>query len=144
MLIELLKGNTSVLISVILSLPIILFSLSFHEFSHAWVAHKMGDDTARNLGRLTLNPFAHLDPMGALCMLLFGFGWAKPVPITSRNFDKPKKGMALSALAGPVSNLLLGLIGVLLTRIALAVLSPFSIAACVAILLIYGITPKAF
>jgi len=98
------------LVSFLLSLPVILFSLSFHEFAHAFASHKLGDNTARNFGRLTLNPAKHLHPMGTLCMLLFGFGWAKPVPVNARNFDNPRKGMALTSLAGPVSNLLLAFV----------------------------------
>ncbi len=94
----------------ILSALAVLITLSVHEFSHAFIAFKMGDDTARNLGRLTVNPIKHLDPVGALCMIFFGFGWAKPVPINARNFKNPKKGFALSALAGPLSNLILGFI----------------------------------
>lgn len=100
------------LISVLLTVPTVLIALSLHEAAHAFVAYKCGDPTARNLGRLTLNPFKHLDLIGTLCMLLFGYGWAKPVPINSRYFKKPKKGMALTALAGPVMNLILGFIGV--------------------------------
>jgi Zn-dependent protease len=72
------------------------------------VAYKCGDNTAYNLGRLTLNPFKHLDFVGFACMLLLGFGWAKPVPINTRNFRNPKRGMALTALAGPLANALLG------------------------------------
>lgn len=112
MLSQLLSGNFNVytIVSLLLQIPVVLFSLSLHETAHGYVACKMGDPTARNLGRLTLNPVKHLDPVGALCMLLFGYGWAKPVPINTRNFDDPKKGMALTALAGPVSNLLLALV----------------------------------
>ena len=107
---------TSFFISTLLSLPIILLSLSLHEAAHGFAALKLGDPTARNLGRLTLNPVKHLDPLGALCMLLAGFGWANPVPINTRNFRKPRRDMALSALAGPVSNLLLAFLFVLLLR----------------------------
>lgn len=90
---------------------IVLFTaLPFHEYAHAWAADKMGDHTAAVNGRLTLNPLAHLDPIGAICMLLTGFGWAKAVPINPRNFKNPKKGMALSACAGPLANLLLALV----------------------------------
>jgi len=85
----------------------LLTALPFHEFAHAWAANKMGDSTARWQGRMTLNPVRHLDPFGALLMLVTGIGWAKPVPINPYNFKDPKKGMALSALAGPLSNLLL-------------------------------------
>ena len=75
-------------IQILMLIPIVLFSLSFHEFSHGYVAYKCGDNTAKNLGRLTLNPIKHLDPIGALMMLLLGYGWAKPVPIITRNFKK--------------------------------------------------------
>ena len=102
------------LISVLLSLPVIVLALCMHETAHGWVAYKLGDPTARNLGRLTLNPLKHLDPMGFLSMLLFGIGWAKPVPINTRNFKNPRWGMALSGIAGPLSNLLLGFAGLVL------------------------------
>ena len=87
----------------------LLTALPFHEYAHAWTANKLGDPTARWQGRLTLNPMRHLDPFGALLMLFTGIGWAKPVPINPRNFKRPKEGMAISSLAGPVSNLLLAL-----------------------------------
>lgn len=102
------------LVWLLLRIPVVLLSLSFHEMSHAYVAYKMGDETAKNLGRLTMNPIKHLDPIGSISLILFGMGWAKPVPIMTRNFDKPKKGMALTALAGPVSNLMLSIIGYVL------------------------------
>ncbi len=104
----------AMIISLLLSLPVILMALVIHETAHGYVAWKCGDNTAYNLGRLTLNPLKHLDPLGVLCMLIFGFGWAKPVPINTRNFRNPKRGMALSAAAGPAANLLLGLISALL------------------------------
>ncbi len=103
-------------ISMLLALPIILLSLSLHETAHGYAALKMGDPTARNLGRLSLNPLRHLDPVGFVCMLLAGFGWANPVPINSRNFRNPRKGLAVTALAGPASNLLLALVFLLLLR----------------------------
>ncbi len=106
----------SYLISMLLSLPIVLLSLSLHETAHGYVAWKLGDPTARNLGRLTLNPLKHLNLFGTLCMLLAGFGWANPVPINTRYFKKPRRDMALSALAGPVSNLALALIFAILLR----------------------------
>ena len=91
---------------VISILFVILCILPLHELAHAWVANKLGDPTAKLEGRLTFNPLASVDPMGALALLLFGFGWAKPVPVDSRYFRKPKRDMAITALAGPVSNLL--------------------------------------
>ncbi len=111
-------GMESYLISLALSLPIILFSLTIHECAHGWAAMKLGDRTAYNLGRLTLNPIKHIDPIGFVCMLAFGYGWAKPVPIMTRNFKNPRKGMALSAIAGPISNLLLGFVFVILNCLA--------------------------
>lgn len=123
MLLSLIRNGFSkeTLIMVLLSIPVILFSLSFHEFSHALSAHWLGDNTARNYGRMTINPMKHLDPIGALLMLLCGFGWAKPVPINSRNFKKPKWGMALSASAGPISNLLLGFVSVLCSELVFSI-----------------------
>lgn len=105
------------LMTLLLTLPIVLLSLSVHETAHGYVACKLGDPTAYNMGRLTLNPLKHLDPIGFLCMLLFGFGWANPVPINTRNFKKPKRDMALSAVAGPISNLLLAVCFALLLRL---------------------------
>lgn len=104
------------LISLLLALPVIFLSLSVHESAHAWAALRLGDPSARNLGRISLNPLCHLDPMGFLCMVLFGFGWANPVPIYSRNFKNPRRDMALAALAGPFSNLLLSFLFLLLLR----------------------------
>lgn len=91
---------------MLLSLPAILFALSIHELAHGWMANKLGDHTARNFGRLSLNPLRHIDPFGFIALLLVGFGWAKPVPVNSRYFKKPKRDMALTALAGPAANLL--------------------------------------
>ena len=75
---------------IVLLIPALVFSLSFHEFAHAWMAHRLGDNTAARLGRLTLNPMSHLDPVGSIALLLMGFGWAKPVPVDSKNLDNPK------------------------------------------------------
>lgn len=84
---------------------VVVTALPIHELAHGWVADKLGDPTARKSGRLTMNPFAHLDLFGTLALVVFGFGWAKPIPIDSRNFKNPKRDMALSALAGPASNI---------------------------------------
>lgn len=102
------------IINVLLIIPTVLLALSCHEAAHAFVAFKLGDRTAYNLGRVTINPARHLDLFGSLCMLICGYGWAKPVPINSRNFNNPKYGMALTALAGPITNLLLGFAGIIL------------------------------
>ena len=104
------------IISILLTLPIILLSLSLHETAHGFAAWRLGDPTARNLGRLTLNPLKHLNPLGFVCMMVAGFGWANPVPVNARYFHKPRRDMALTALAGPVSNLLLALVFLLLLR----------------------------
>ena len=92
-------------IAIFLALIVVL---PLHEYAHGFVAYKLGDDTAKSLGRLSLNPVKHLDPFGALCMVLFHFGWAKPVPINPINFKNPRKGFALTALAGPATNLIVG------------------------------------
>lgn len=84
-----------------------LIALTVHEYSHGYAAYRLGDPTAKVMGRLSLNPLRHLDPIGALCLVFFHFGWAKPVPINPNNFKKPKRDFALTALAGPVSNFVL-------------------------------------
>ena len=93
------------------------FILPVHEFAHAWAANKLGDSTARWQGRMTLNPMAHLDPIGTVLLVLTGFGWAKPVPINPYNFKNRKYGMALSALAGPASNIVVALLLTILYKI---------------------------
>ena len=98
------------LITILTSVVIVLIALTFHEAAHGWMAMKLGDTTAKESGRLSLSPLAHLDPIGFLCMLLFGFGWAKPVPVDARKFKQPRLGMALTGLAGPVANLLLAFV----------------------------------
>ena len=100
-------------IALIVSL---IFSLSFHEFSHGFVAYRLGDNTAYKQGRLTLNPLAHLDPIGSLMILIIGFGWAKPVPVNPMNLQNPEKDMIKVAFAGPAANFLLCLIGCMIVR----------------------------
>tara|TARA_Y100000768_G_scaffold329222_1_gene267474 strand:+ start:489 stop:1106 length:618 start_codon:yes stop_codon:yes gene_type:complete len=102
---------------LVLLIPVLLFALVFHEFSHGWVAYKLGDPTAKNQGRLTLNPIAHLDPFGSMMILFVGFGWAKPVPVDSRYLANPREDMMKIAFAGPASNLFLALIGGVLIRL---------------------------
>jgi len=94
----------SAFITLALSLPAIVLCLSIHETAHGGAAYLLGDRTARDSGRVTLSPMAHIDPIGFLCLLLFGFGWARPVPVNIANFRNRRWGMALTALAGPVSN----------------------------------------
>ena len=100
------------LAEILIRLPVVLTALIVHEIAHGYMAYRLGDPTARNFGRLSMNPLKHLDPIGTLCMIFFRFGWAKPVPINTRYFKKPRRDMALTALAGPVANFILGFIGV--------------------------------
>lgn len=93
-----------------LIIPAALLAIIFHEISHGYVAYLMGDRTAKTRGRLSLNPIQHMDPLGLLCMILFGFGWAKPVPVNPYFFKNKKLGMVLVSIAGPVSNLLMAVL----------------------------------
>ena len=102
---------------LVLLIPVLLFALVFHEFSHGWVANKLGDPTAKYAGRLTLNPMVHLDILGSLMILFVGFGWAKPVPVDSRYLANPRIDMMKIAFAGPAANLLLALIAGTIIRI---------------------------
>lgn len=102
----------------ILRALVMLIAIPFHEAAHALVSHWLGDDTAVRAGRLSLNPARHFDPMGALCMVLAGVGWARPVGIDARRFKNPKVGMAISAAAGPLSNLLLATVAMVLYKAA--------------------------
>ena len=110
----------SYLMNIVLSVVPSLLCITFHEVSHGYVAYRLGDTTAKDAGRLTLNPLKHIDPMGLLMMVVFKFGWAKPVPVNMMRFRSPKRGMALTALAGPVSNLLLAMLLLLGARITIA------------------------
>lgn len=116
---------STVAAQVLSTLFVIFCILPLHEFAHGWVANKLGDPTAKLDGRLTLNPLASIDTTGAVALLLFGFGWAKPVPVDSRYFKKPKRDMALTALAGPVSNLLAALLGAII-YVAVALFAPYN------------------
>lgn len=112
MIIDFLRSGDikSVIIGLLVSAFVVFCTLPVHEFAHALVATMLGDDTARLKGRLTLSPMAHIDLMGALMILLVGIGYAKPVPVNARKFKIPKLGMAVTALAGPLSNILMALI----------------------------------
>ena len=122
--------------ALVLLIPTLMFALSFHEFAHAWMAYKCGDNTASRLGRLTLNPLAHLDLFGSLMILFVGFGWAKPVPVDPRFLKKPRIDMMKIAAAGPVSNLLLAFISGLVFRLQ----GPYPILSDNLLLMVYYFT----
>ena len=106
-------SNPSQLISLLVSAPGVLIAITFHEFAHGYAAYKLGDDTAKNQGRLSLNPLAHLDPVGTMLLLVAGFGWGKPVEVNPRNYTRKismEKGEAIVSLAGPCTNFLIILI----------------------------------
>jgi Zn-dependent protease len=113
-LIRLLFANPGAFILLIIPLT---YSIIIHELAHGWVAEKMGDSTARWLGRLSLNPLKHLDPIGTLMLFIFGFGWAKPVPVNFNNLHDPRKGMILVSAAGIVANTLLAFVALFLLRV---------------------------
>ena len=138
---------------LLIQAPVILLSLTVHEYFHGWTANKLGDPTAKLRGRLTLNPIAHLDIMGTILMFLVGFGWAKPVPIDARNFKDPKKDTILVAIAGPLSNLAMAIVaGVLLRYIIPQMMTGqirsdgvYSIVTIILILtLVYGVALAVF
>ena len=101
------------MLQLLASIVVVFIALPLHECAHGFVAKKLGDPTASNMGRLTLNPLAHFDPIGTTALILVGFGWAKPVPVNPYYFKNRKNGMALTALAGPVSNLLIAAVALM-------------------------------
>lgn len=127
--------NTIIYNIAVWSLPV-LFAITLHEVAHGWVANKLGDNTAKMLGRLTPNPFKHIDPIGTIvvpiAMVLlqtgFVFGWAKPVPVNMRNLRSPRKDMAIVAIAGPISNLIMAVFWVFIFKLGAAVITDPNIA----------------
>ena len=122
MLSRLLSGSldfTNAVIYILSTVLVVFLTLPVHEFAHGFVAVKLGDNTPKWQNRLTLNPLAHIDYLGSLCILLFGFGWAKPVGVNARNFDNPKMGMAIVAFAGPLSNIVMSILALLLGNVFL-------------------------
>lgn len=111
------------LLDILLSVVPALICITLHELSHGYVAYRLGDDTAKKAGRLTLNPIKHLDIMGLIMMVIFRVGWAKPVPVNMYKFKNPKRGMAITALAGPVSNILIAVVFLFLYGLLLIPLS---------------------
>lgn len=110
-------GLEEALIYIVSSLIVIFLTMPVHEWAHGYTAVKLGDNTPKWQGRLSLNPFAHIDYIGALCILAFGFGWARPVGVNPRNFRNTKRDMAIVAFAGPLSNLVLALVSLLLCNL---------------------------
>ncbi len=108
------------LYTLLLAVPAILIALTFHEFAHAYVAFRFGDPTAKYMGRLTLNPLAHLDPLGTIMIFLIHFGWAKPVPVDTRYLGNPKRDLMWISAAGPLMNMALALVSGILIRIFIA------------------------
>lgn len=138
---------------ILIQAPVILLSLTIHEYFHGWTANKLGDPTAKLMGRLTLNPIAHLDVLGTILMFVVGFGWAKPVPINAMNFKDPRKGTLLVAIAGPLSNIATAIIAGIILRplipkIVTGEIAPGSIDSIIVIILVlalvYGIALAVF
>ncbi len=116
---------------IILGIPALLLAISVHEFAHGYAAYRLGDPTAKHHGRLTLNPLAHLDPIGALMLLIFRFGWARPVPVNSAYFKDRKKGTLIVSVAGPLSNILMAWLFFNLVRILPNRMPTFALAQTV-------------
>jgi Zn-dependent protease len=140
--------NWNSLLDSLISLIAALACIIFHEVSHGYVAYRLGDKTAKDMGRLTINPFKHIDVFGLLSFVLFNFGWAKPVQIDPRNFKNPKRGMAISALAGPVSNFLMAIVFLFIYGLTVTVLSTGDIGpyvlALIARIVVFSVTLGVF
>lgn len=108
--------TTETIMKIGVNLIVLFLVIPIHEYAHAWSATKLGDNTPRYQGRLTLNPLAHIDPIGAICMVICGFGWGRPVQVNPLNFKKYRKGMALTAAAGPISNLIVAFVGTIVFK----------------------------
>ena len=123
----------------IIRIPVLLFAVTIHEYSHGRAALSLGDPTARDAGRLTLNPLPHVDPLGALCLFLFRFGWAKPVPVDVRYFKNPKRDTILMALSGPMANLAAAFVAGLFLRYLYLPVTPYALVLRDMILLNIGL-----
>lgn len=134
------------IIQYLFMIPAALLSLSVHECCHGYAAYRLGDPTARNFGRLSLNPLKHFDLYGMLCMVFFRVGWAKPVPINPRNFKNPRNGMAITAAAGPLSNLLLAFIAAIFIKLIVLLANtvfPYAFGDAILLLGKYALTADA-
>ena len=129
-------GPADIAVYIISALAVVFLTMPIHEFAHAFVGVKLGDNTPRWQGRYTLNPFAHIDYFGALCIILFGFGWAKPVQINHNNLKKPKRDMAIVAAAGPISNLIVSFISLIIINIIMVVFK-FSLSTVLGYILMF-------
>ena len=106
-------SNPGQILALLLSIPGVLIAITFHEYAHAWTAYKLGDDTAKSQGRLSLNPLKHMDPIGIVMLLFLGFGWGRPVEIDSRNFNRNisvRKAEAIVSIAGPLANIIIAIV----------------------------------
>lgn len=131
-------GETMQAIVFILSACFVVFVCTpIHEFAHGFVAYKLGDKTAKNQGRLTINPLVHIDLIGMIMILLFGFGYAKPVPVNMRYFKNPKVGMALVGAAGPISNLIMAFVNIFIYYFLASVLNIGSVAISLLVTFFY-------
>lgn len=131
-----------ILVLFLVNAVIILICLTIHEFAHAFVADKLGDPTAKLAGRITLNPLAHLDPLGTICLVFFRFGWGKPVPFDPYNLKNPRRDSALISLAGPASNMLLA--GILALIVRIFPLDNFFLEAFLRLLIQFNVTLAIF
>lgn len=129
-------GPADIAVYIVSALAVVFFTMPIHEFAHAFVGVKLGDNTPRWQGRYTLNPFAHIDYFGALCIIFFGFGWAKPVQINHNNLKKPKRDMAIVAAAGPISNLIVSFISLIIINIIMVVFK-FSLSTVLGYILMF-------
>ncbi len=120
------------ILHLLIAIMALLPALTFHEWAHGFAAYKLGDNTAKADGRLSLNPLDHIDPIGGLMLLLLGFGWAKPVPVITRNFKKPKRDFAITSLAGPIANFVLAVISAILYGLSLFLIVKFQLSGAIA------------
>jgi len=133
------NGQITEAVMFVLSGCFVVFVCSpIHELAHGWVAYKLGDNTAKREGRLSFNPIAHIDPIGMIMILLFGFGFAKPVPVSMRNLKNPKRDMALVAIAGPCANIVLAFISIFLMYALNSIIGAASVGRVIVLFFLYS------